>query len=255
MSISNLQQRIRSCKTPVALGLRADESALSHALLNQFTELHGEGTCAVIEALRYQGCRVLERAAGLLPAVYLDVMSYLRYGVLGMEVLINLCDNAHNLGYYVIADCRTDTPEGWFDVLPEADAITVMPYVGGDCCAVGEDKAAFAVLRTANASAGEVQNLMSGDRRLYQAVGEQMARRGAGAVVETGYSLDIRELRRRLEKTFMILTNCDGEAASYAFDEYGHGALVVDGTIQSAQDKTAAVTAAIRGMKQWVTVL
>ena len=57
------------------------------------------------------------------------------------------------------------------------------------------------------------------------------------------------------EKTFIILTHCDGEAASYAFDEYGHGALVVDEEIQYAQDMDAAVSAAVKAMKQWVTVL
>ena len=234
MSISNLQQRIRSCKTPIALGLSA---------------------CETVETAQLTAREAMTAAAGKLSAVYLDAESYIAFGAEGFAALQTLVREAKEQEFYVIVNCRACDSSLWLKALSEADAITGMPYMGGDVCAVPEDKAAFAVLRTANASAGEVQNLMSGDRRLYQAVGEQMARRGAGAVVETGYSLDIRELRRRLEKTFMLLTNCDGEAASYAFDEYGHGALVVDGTIQSAQDKTAAVTAAIRGMKQWVTVL
>lgn len=255
MSMERLQQAIRQCKTPVALGLRADETALSPALLRRFRELYGDGHFATCEAMRYHGCWVLEQAAGILPAVYLDVMSYLRHGTDGMGVLENLCDIAHNHGYYVIADCRTDTAEGWFDILPDADAVTVSPYAGGESCRVPEGKAVFALLRTTGALSGEVQNLMAGDRRLYAAVAEQMARRGAGAVIETGFSLDIREVRKKQEKLFLLLTHCDADSAAYAFDDYGHGALVVDDTIQWADDAAGAAKAAVKAMKQYVTVL
>ena len=255
MSIEKLQQAIRRCKTPVALGLRADETALKPALLRQFTEMYGEGRFATIEALRYHGCRVLEQAADVLPAVYVDAMSYLRYGSAGVDVLQNLCAAAKNHGYYVIADCRTDAAEGWFDILPDADAITVSPYSGGESCRCGEDKTVFALLRTAGALSGEVQNLMAGDRRLYLAVAEQMARRGVGCVMETGYSLDIREVRKKQEKLFLVLTNCTPDDAEYAFDDYGHGALVVDDTIRSAADVNEAAKAAVKTTKQVVTVL
>ncbi len=255
MSVEMLQQAIRRCKTPLALGLRADERALPAALLRQFTEMYGEGTLTTAEALRYHGGRVLEQAAGILPAVYLDTMSYLRCGSMGLDVLVSLCGRAHDLGYYVIADCRTDVPQEWFAVLPHADAVTVSPYAGGESCRVPEGKAAFALVRTAGALSGEVQNLMAGDRKLYAAVAEQMARRGAGAVIETGYSLDIREVRKKQEKLFLILTNCDAESAESAFDDYGHGALVVDDTVRVAGDVEAAAQKAVKAMKQYVTVL
>ena len=73
MSVEKLQQAIRRCKTPLALGLRADEQVLPAALLRQFTEMYGEGPVATTEALRYHGCRALEQVAGILPAVYLDM--------------------------------------------------------------------------------------------------------------------------------------------------------------------------------------
>ena len=235
MSISILQQHIRRCKTPVALGLSPCEQTA--------------------EAMLQMGRAALAAAAGKLSAVYLRMERYITCGADGFAALCQLAQEAKEQGFYVILDCRACDSTAWLTAVPHADAVTVMPYMGGESCAVVEGKAAFAVLRTANPGAGEVQNLMAGDRKLYQAAGEQMARRGVGAVVETGYSLDIKELRRRLEKSFMILTNCDGEAASYAFDEYGHGALVVDETIQYAQDMDAAVNTAVKTMRQWVMVL
>jgi len=252
MSIEKLQQAIRRCKTPVALGLCADESVLSAALLRQFKEMYGESTMAVVEALRYHGCRVIEQAGELLPAVYLRAGSYLRYGSVGLDVLANLVSAAKSRGCYVIADCRAAEPEVWFAALSEADAVTVIPYGGGEACTVPEGKAVFAAVRTAG---GTLENLMAGDRRLYLAVAEQMARRGAGAIIETGFSPDIRDVRKKQEKLFLLLSGCDADSAVYAFDDYGHGALVVDDTIQSAADAEAAAKAAVKAMKQAVTVL
>ena len=254
MSVEKLQQAIRRCKTPVALGLRADGSTLSPALLRQFIEMYGEGPMAIAEALRYHGCRVLEQAAGILPAVYLDAMSYLRIGSVGLDVLQNLCSAAHGHGYYVIVDCRAAEAASWFVALPEADAVTVTPYTGM-VNSWDEEKTVFALLRTLSAGSDEVQNLMAGDRRLYIAVAEQAARRGCGAVIETGYSLDIREVRKKQPKLFLLLPSCAPGEAEYAFDDYGHGALMVDDGIQSAGNVAEAARDAVKAMKQYVTVL
>ena len=83
----------------------------------------------------------------------------------------------------------------------------------------------------------------------------QMARHGAALLVETGYSLDIKELRRRAEKSFLLLTGCDGENALPAFDDYGHGALLADSDLQYAEKPAEAIDEAIRRMKQLVPVL
>ena len=88
-----------------------------------------------------------------------------------------------------------------------------------------------------------------------EALAEQMARRGASLVVGSGYSLDIRDVRRLCPKSFLLLPECDGENAVPAFDEYGHGAMTVDFDLQFAPDAAAAVDSAVREMKQWVTVV
>ena len=82
-----------------------------------------------------------------------------------------------------------------------------------------------------------------------------MARRGASLVVGSGYSLDIRDVRRLCPKSFLLLPECDGDNAVPAFDEYGHGAMAVDFDLQFAPDAAEAVDGAVREMKQWVTVV
>ena len=115
--------------------------------------------------------------------------------------------------------------------------------------------AVFALVRTCNKSGGEVQRLMAGDRPLYLAVADQMARHGASLVVGTGYRLDIRDVRRQCPKSFLLLPECDGENAVPAFDEYGHGAMLVDFDLQYAEEPAQAVPAAAQLLKQWVTVV
>lgn len=70
-----------------------------------------------------------------------------------------------------------------------------------------------------------------------------------------GYRLDIRDVRRQCPKSFLLLPECDGENAVPAFDEYGHGAMLVDFDLQYAEEPAQAVSAAAQLLKQWVTVV
>ena len=230
MSVTDLQQRIRQKKTPLALGLRPELEKLSPKILKNFTDMFGPGSMAEAEALRYHGTTLLDAAAEKLPAVML-------HGAKGL---------------YVILGIGAEEPALWQGY--GADAITVDPYMGSDCCDAGE-QAVFALVRTCNKSGGEVQRLMAGDRPLYLAVADQMARHGASLVVGTGYRLDIRDVRRQCPKSFLLLPECDGENAVPAFDEYGHGAMLVDFDLQYAEEPAQAVPAAAQLLKQWVTVV
>ena len=78
-----------------------------------------------------------------------------------------------------------------------------------------------------------------------------MTSAGAALVVETGYSLDVKEVRKRCGDAFMLLPGCDGQNAAPAFDDLGHGAMVVDYMLQYGGD----VDAAVQEMKAWVNVL
>ena len=113
----------------------------------------------------------------------------------------------------------------------------------------------IAAVRTADSSGGQVQNLLAGDRALWLTVAEQMARRGAALSVATGYSLDVKDVRRVCPNAFLLLPDCDGENALPAFDELGHGALLTDSTLQYATDPAAAIEERIKELKQWVTVV
>ena len=179
MSIERLQAAIRERKTPVALGLAPEIEKVSPKIVKNFEEMFGPGMMANAEALRFHACQTMDAAQGKLPAVVISAEHYLRYGMMGADVLSNLTGAASARGLYAIVDCRTTRPELWLGGPMAGDGLTVMPYVGGDCVPQDTDKAIFAVVRTANGSSSEVQNLIAGDRPLYAAMAQQMARKGA----------------------------------------------------------------------------
>ena len=242
MSLTQLQERIRARKTPLALTLSPDPDRLSPKILKNFTDMFGDVPMARAEALRYHGTSLLDAAAGKLPAVVLRADAYLSQGMMGADVLSNLITAAHAKELYVILDVNAADPAPWLSY-------------GADAVAVPEDRLAIAAVRTGNPSGGEVQTLLAGDRALWLSLAEKMARRGAALSVATGYSLDVRDVRRVCPSAFLLLPGCDGENALAAFDDFGHGALLADETLQYAADPAAAVTEAVAALKKWVTVV
>lgn len=247
MSITTLQEKIRQKKTPIALGLMPEIDKISPAVRKQFTDMFGPGNMADAESLRYHGTQALDKAGDLLPAVVIHAASYLRYGNLGADVLQNLITAAKNRGMYVVLALDTSHPAYWWNW--GADAVTVNPYGGDVVAEAPEGKAVFAVVRTKTGDT--IQTMRSGDRAMFVALSERMSRLGCGIAIGTGYSLDIRDVRKKCDKAFLLLGGCDGENALSAFDDYGHGAMTVDFDLQYSGE----VEAAIKTMKGWVNVL
>ena len=104
MSLTQLQERIRARKTPLALTLSPDPDRLSPKILKNFTDMFGDVPMARAEALRYHGTSLLDAAAGKLPAVVLRADAYLSQGMMGADVLSNLITAAHAKELYVILD-------------------------------------------------------------------------------------------------------------------------------------------------------
>ena len=105
-----------------------------------------------------------------------------------------------------------------------------------------EDKCVFVLVKTSNPGSGELQDIVAGDRLVYQVMGDLNERIAAGtegkygftmagAVTGATYPSDIRALRKRLEHTFFLVPGYGAQGGTaddvqYAFDKYGHGAIV-----------------------------
>ena len=290
MSIDVLQEKIRKTKCPVMLELAAASSDLPEAILQ------AEPT----EAGAYERvCReLLEALKGEIPAVRFSFSSFALLGPEGVGALSGLLKHAKRLGYYVVLD----GPEilgvrsaqnaagrlfGENSQFP-CDGVVLNGYLGSDCvapflpgCREGK-KTVFAAIRTANRTAPELQDLLAGGRLVHIAAADILSRLGSDLRGKNGYSPvcamsaanapdSLKALRAKYPGLFLLVDGYDAVGAnakncSYAFDKFGHGAIVCDGggilrAWQDAPDTDyleaaqGAVARMKRNLLRYVTIL
>ena len=307
MSFDVLQDKIRKMKNPTVAGLDARiEYVPEHIRKAAFAE-YGVGRKGAAEAIYQFNVGLIDALCDIVPAVKPQSAYYENLGWQGMEMLERTIAYAKSKELFVIADIKRGDigstasayAEGWLsgtkiegEVFPafDADCVTINGYMGSDSinpfleAAKAQDKCVFVLVKTSNPSSGELQDLIAGDRQIYQAMGDLNQRIAkdtvgkygytiAGAVTGATYPSDIRDLRKRLEHTFFLVPGYGAQGGTsedvqHAFDQYGHGAIVNSSRgIMCAWQKTggdghdfaqAARNAAIAmrdDLKQFVTIV
>ncbi len=252
MAIDILQERIRKLKNPSMVDFRIQKEHLPNRLLNAndgFLQAYGQFCSELMEAL----CSVV-------PAVRFSFDCFALHGSDGFTLLSQLLHNAKQLGFYVLldgphilspwaADQAAELILGG-DAMP-CDGLLISPYIGSDSIkpfipfCKNTQKDLFVVVRSPNKSAVDVQDLLTGTRHVYGAVAEMVSRFGEGMTGKCGYSSiaaavsagspqSIQTLRPKHNRMFMLVDGLDypsGNAknCSYAFDRFGHGAVVCAG--------------------------
>ena len=240
MAIDTLQTKIRKLKNPSMLAFSFESGWLPEGLDYE------NAAASVLGALK-----------DTLGAVRFCTSSFALGGPEALTVQQRLMAKARALGYYVAMDMPgTVTPEqasaaqllgnGW-----EADGLVVSAWAGSDgwkgllpLCKEGKD--IFVVVRSANRSAPELQDLITGGRLVHLAAADQVKRSGLELMGKYGYSAvglvasataaDInRNLRSKYQGVFVLVEGYDYRGAnakncSYAFDKLGHGAVVCAGS-------------------------
>lgn len=272
MSIDALQNKIRKKRNPSAVVL-----APSRGMIPEGREA-GEYLCALLDALK-----------DLVPAVRLDPAAFWIGGC--MDAFVPVLEKAGELGYYVILDWTrlehpTEAKESAERILKEecwpCDAVVVNGYTGTDGVkhwfkAAGKAKDVYVVVKTANKSGSELQDLQTGGRFVYTAAADLISGLGDGAADRCGYSrlavmagayngASLKTLREKYPKLFLLVdgldeSGCNARNASFAFDRLGHGALVCGGSsivgawkeVENCEDPVAAAVEAAERMKRNVT--
>ena len=290
MSIDVLQEKIRKVKSPVMLELAAAPADLPAEVLA------AEPTEAAAFA---RVCReLLETLKGQVPAVRVSFSSFALLGSEGMEALTMVLKQAKRLGYYVVLDApeilgvrsaqnvaaRLFRPDTQFP----CDGVVLSSYLGSDCIAPflpgcrEEKKTVFVAIRTANRSAPELQDLLAGGRLVHIAGADILIRLGSDLRGKNGYSPvcamsaanapdSLKALRAKYPGLFLLVDGYNAVGAnakncSYAFDKFGHGAVVCSGGAilkawqkQPEQDyRQAAQEAAARmnrNLSRYLTIL
>ncbi len=265
MSFDILQDKIRAMKNPTVAGLDARIEYVPEYIRQAAYKEYGVGLKGACEAIYQFNVGLIDALCDVVPAVKPQSAYYENLGWQGMEMLERTIKYAQSKGLYVIADIKrgdigataTAYAEGWLSgtVIEgetfktfDADCVTLNGYMGSDSinpfleAAKKDGKTVFVLLKTSNPSSGELQDMVAGDRLVYQVMGDLNERiaKGtegkygytmAGAVTGATYPSDIRALRKRLEHTFFLVPGYGAQGGTaedvqYAFDKYGHGAIV-----------------------------
>lgn len=287
MSMDILQEKIRKTKNPSVLCLDGRSDGIPPLFLEQ-----KEGP-----PLYDYYAALLRELKGQIPAVRFAFGSFALMDTDGLQILSRLLNLAKVLGYYVILDApellSANAAEqaalllGAENAAYPCDGIVVPMYAGSDILKpfaklAAKGKAVFPVVRTANRSAPELQDLLSGNRLVHVAAADIISRQGEACVGKSGYSQigalasasaadSLRNLRAKYSRLFLLLDgadypNANAKNCSFAFDKLGRGAAACIGAsiVQAwkeaeGEDCLAAAVQAAERMKKnltrYITVL
>ena len=250
MSIDRLQEKIRKYKNPSVVNFDVMPEHIPNRLLREegsFLRGYGRFCMETMDALR-----------SVVPAVRFSFSALALYGTDGLCTLARLLDYARKLGFYIFLDipdalsaqraeanAREVFKEGSLWI---CDGLILSSYIGSDGIkpyaqrVAGADKDLFIVVRSANKSAAELQDLITGSRHSHQAQADTASRLGKPMIGQTGYSKIaaigpatsasiLSSLRAKYPHIFLFVdgydyANANAKICSSAFDQFGHGAIV-----------------------------
>ncbi len=260
-----LVRRISALDNPTALGLDPLPEHLPDFIVKKALKEHGLSFQAMAEAILRFNCGIIDAVADLVPAVKLRFAFYQAYGAEGLRAYQETLRYARGKGLLVIADAKLSECGsaarayaqghlGQVEIFGErlpgfcADAMTVLPYLGSEgilpFAQVCQDEGAgiFVVVRTANASADEIQSQPLGDHLMDEHVAMLVEGWGrdligesgfssVGAVVGVAYPEEARRLRHLIPNQIFLATGYRSQGSSAkkvraCFYENGTGAVV-----------------------------
>ena len=212
MSIDVLQDKIRAMKNPTVAGLDARIEYVPEHIRKAAYEKCGAGLEGAVEAIWQFNVGLIDALCDIVPSVKPQTAYYENLGWRGMEMLERTIQYAKSKGLYVIADIKRGDigstaaayAEGWLTGAKiedqvfktfDADCITISGYMGSDSikpfldAAMSEDKCVFVLVKTSNPGSGELQDVVAGDRLVYQVVGDLNERVAKGTEGKYGYNM------------------------------------------------------------------
>ena len=262
MIIDILINKIIEKQNPTALGLDTRLEYLPEEMLKNYDIEDIDYSDAGKLILEFNQ-RLIDELKDIIPCIKVQIAYYEMYGHHGMKAYYKTIDYAKKNGMVVIADAKrndigatcTAYANAYLGTTPivekqafDADFVTVTPYLGSDgvipfidvCKETG--KGIFVLVKTSNASSGEIQDIMVDGTPLYEIVGQKVARWGeglvgrygyssCGAVVGATYSEQAKTLRNKLPGVFFLIPGYGAQGATgkdivASFDKRGLGGIV-----------------------------
>jgi orotidine-5'-phosphate decarboxylase len=195
---------------------------------------------------------IIDVVAGTAAAVKLQLAYFEVLGWEGMKVFWELCGEAAEKGFFVIADGKRGdigtTCEAYADAYlyegSPVDALTVSSYFGSDGITpfvercVKNEKGIFVLVKTSNPSSGELQDLPVGDEVVHEHLAQLVESWGTqhlgktnlsciGAVVGATYPEEMKYLRTLMPHVPFLIPGYGSQGGTAA--DAAHG-FIADGT-------------------------
>lgn len=232
-------------KSPVCVGLDPDTKKLP------------EGISGDAEGVKEFCLGIIDATADIASCIKPQMAYFEILGWEGMKVFWEVCRHAKEKGLIVIADGKRNdigsTCEAYADAylneFSPIDALTVSPYLGSDgitpfverCAKNG--KGIFVLVKTSNASSGDIQDLPCGDEAVHEHLarlvdawglknlGEETGLSCVGAVVGATYPEEMKYLRSLMPQTPFLIPGYGAQGgtakdAAHGFLTEGMGAVV-----------------------------
>ena len=257
MSLDVLQEKIRKKKNPTMLQLICSPMEVPLEFL-QRAQSEAQACGSYFSAM-------LDLMKEVIPAVRFSFSSFALLGPEGLTILSELLRKASDLGYYVALDAPQilsplEASNTASVLMGERgpyrfDGLVLSAYLGSDILkpflapAKKSQKDVFVVCRTANKSASELQDLLTGSRLVHMAAADLVNRCGGnpgkfnffpvGIVAAASSAESLRILRASYPQLYMLLDgfdypNSNARNCSFAFDQFGHGAVACAGSVITA---------------------
>lgn len=264
MSIDQLIEKIQTMENPTVVGLDPRLSYIPTFIKQKAFREFGKTPKGAAEAYFQFNKEIIDAIWDIVPAVKPQIAMYEALGAEGIDCFIRTCQYAKKNGLQVIGDCKrsdiASTAEAYASHIGQAqieeekitiyeeDFITLNPYMGWDsiepylenCKTLG--KGLFILVKTSNPFGGQIQDLLSEGRPIYEKVGLLVEEWGKdligkfgyssiGAVVGATYPKQGEALRALLPHTFFLVPGYGAQGAKAediagCFDKNGQGAIV-----------------------------
>ncbi len=258
--IDRLIEQIKLKNTPCVVGLDPALERIPHSWLKQqgINQQSSLADCA--EGIYQYNLMVLDAIADLVPAVKPQCAYYELFGSAGFIALEKTIMAARDRGLLVILDVKrgdiASTAQAYAQSYLsskisrpfEADAITIVPYLGTDCLepffreANKWGKGVFVCVKTSNPGASIVQEQQINNRYLYEIIADlikpasdqsigEYGYSGIGAVVGATYPEAACRLRKQLPNSLFLVPGVGAqgggkEGIKACFNPDGLGAVV-----------------------------
>lgn len=262
--IDALLKKIEEKNNPTVVGLDPTLDMIPSGLKAEMIETYGKTPKAVAEMFLTFNKSIMDSVADIVPSVKPQIAMYEKYGLEGIRAYLETVEYAKEKGLIVIGDIKrgdisstaaayaahiegTEIEGESFDLWKE-DWVTINPYLGIDgiqpfidACNK-QDRGIFVLVKTSNPSSSQLQDILVGDKTIYETVASLVEEWGAqsmgtmgysriGAVVGATHKEQGAQLRKLMPHTFFLVPGYGAQGGTGAdlkgfFDKDGVGCIV-----------------------------